>query len=353
MTREEIFDAFRKAASEEFECIPDEKSIDYNFSKTFDKKIESVFHHFENGGKHPISKLSKMIIAVAAAVVLILAGLMSVSAIREPVVNYIVKKYEALNAEKNTVAVTESPDDITLSEIEKYTEAPGGESENNQVTTASRSEKPTKANPEPTEAFRGSAKESTLFVPNEFAGYDNSVSVDSHITKKYNADEIVRNHIFYENKSEAQSFVWTYEMLNDIFPVECLRSCDGNVYAVYEIEQGGYFYAFFNDRMEVANTAYMTKKLSYSDFGNITQGTDASRVETLEPAAEYILDMGLAGPYITVILTDGVIRVYFEKGENGYTVSGVKYYDDFMLIYDSNNLYCELNYKILDGDYPQ
>lgn len=94
MTREELFDAFREVASEEFAHIPDEKDIEYEFSKRFKKKMDKLFKKIEHNCNYPRIRFSKKLLIIAAAILIIFASLMSVSAIRKPVVSFIVKKYE-------------------------------------------------------------------------------------------------------------------------------------------------------------------------------------------------------------------------------------------------------------------
>ena len=94
MTREELFNAFREVASEEFAYIPNEEDIEYEFSERFNKKMDKLFKKIERNCTYPTVRISKRIITVIAAILIIFAGLMSVSAIREPIVNFIVEKYE-------------------------------------------------------------------------------------------------------------------------------------------------------------------------------------------------------------------------------------------------------------------
>lgn len=94
MTRAEVINAFREVASEEFIHIPNEEDIKYVFSEKFNKKMKKLLRKAEHKDIHRSAKISKRIIAVAAAIVIILAGLMSVSAIREPVVNFVLEFFE-------------------------------------------------------------------------------------------------------------------------------------------------------------------------------------------------------------------------------------------------------------------
>lgn len=94
MTRTEVLNAFREVASEEFIHIPNEEDIKYEFSEKFNKKMTKLLRKAEHKAIHRSAKISKRIIAVAAAIVIILAGLMSVSAIREPIVKYVIELFD-------------------------------------------------------------------------------------------------------------------------------------------------------------------------------------------------------------------------------------------------------------------
>ena len=94
MTREELFNAFRQVASEEFAHIPNEEDIEYEFSERFNKKMDKLFKKIERNCTYPTVSLSKRILTIAAAILIIFAGLMSVSAIREPIVNFVLEFFE-------------------------------------------------------------------------------------------------------------------------------------------------------------------------------------------------------------------------------------------------------------------
>lgn len=94
MTREEFFSVLREAASEEFAHIPDEDEIEYEFSERFNKKMDKLFKKIERNCNYPTVRISKRIITVLAAILIVFAGLMSVSAIREPIVNFVLEFFE-------------------------------------------------------------------------------------------------------------------------------------------------------------------------------------------------------------------------------------------------------------------
>lgn len=99
MTRSEFNEMFRVVISEEFADIPPESEIQYEFSKEFLDKMQKLINDTEDDihkaqKKHRSSVAIKRIVALAAALIVLFAGIMSVGAVREPVVNFIVKTYE-------------------------------------------------------------------------------------------------------------------------------------------------------------------------------------------------------------------------------------------------------------------
>ena len=95
MTKEEVFETFRYYASKEFEDIPENESeIECEFSDEFNKKMEKLLKRVSYDRTHIVSWAGKKIIIVAAIIALMLSGMMSVGAIREPVVEFIYNIYE-------------------------------------------------------------------------------------------------------------------------------------------------------------------------------------------------------------------------------------------------------------------
>lgn len=100
MTRSEFNMAFSTVIAEEFEDVPDESEIEVEFSDEFNRKMQELIDSIgANNGQQPKndrkSRLNiKGLIALAAALAVLLAGLMSVNATGNPIVNFIVKTYE-------------------------------------------------------------------------------------------------------------------------------------------------------------------------------------------------------------------------------------------------------------------
>ena len=73
MTKQEVFEAFREVASEEFADIPAEEDIHYEFSPRFNKKMKAISRRLEYGDCRRF-KLSRRAIAAIAAILILLIG---------------------------------------------------------------------------------------------------------------------------------------------------------------------------------------------------------------------------------------------------------------------------------------
>lgn len=100
MTRSEFNMAFSTVIEEEFANIPDESEIEVEFSDEFNRKMQELIDSIgaNNGQKPKNDRKSRLnikgLIALAATLALLLAGLVSVNAAENPIVNFIVKTYE-------------------------------------------------------------------------------------------------------------------------------------------------------------------------------------------------------------------------------------------------------------------
>ena len=95
MTKEEVFEVFRFYASKEFVDIPENESeIDCEFSDEFNKKMKKLLKRVSYDRTHIVSRTRRKVIMVAATIILLFAGMTSVGAIREPVVEFVYNIYE-------------------------------------------------------------------------------------------------------------------------------------------------------------------------------------------------------------------------------------------------------------------
>lgn len=120
------------------------------------------------------------------------------------------------------------------------------------------------------------------------------------------------------------------------FPIECLRRVDDNhYYVLYQTEEGGLLYVFFDSYYRYNSTAYMKKSLSHSDFSGIQIGSSAEEVNRIDPIVNDNLQYGqvLYDNTITSfhILKDGLLYIVFEKDGDGYQVKTIDFYDTFTM----------------------
>lgn len=137
MSKDDFKKAFREAVSSEFSQIPcDEDSIDFTFSERFNKKMRKLIKSQRKSYYFLINTAAKRVAVVFMAILTLFTASMSIKAIREPVVKFIVEVYESF-----TRYFCEGD---TADEIEKeyiITELPVGYSEsnkfksNNSITT--------------------------------------------------------------------------------------------------------------------------------------------------------------------------------------------------------------------------
>lgn len=126
MTRSEFNETFRSVISEEFADIPPESEIQYEFSKEFLDKMQKLINGTEDDThkaqkKQWSSVAIKRIVALAAALIVLFAGIMIVGAVREPVVNFIFKTYEGFKR------VLFSGDSLTeIDHVYAFAEVPEG-----------------------------------------------------------------------------------------------------------------------------------------------------------------------------------------------------------------------------------
>lgn len=95
MSKDEFKNAFREVISAEFSHIPcDEDSIDYTFSDRFNKKMNKLIKAQRKPYYFLINTAAKKVAVYFVIFVTLITASMSVKAIREPVVNFIIEIYE-------------------------------------------------------------------------------------------------------------------------------------------------------------------------------------------------------------------------------------------------------------------
>ena len=98
ISKDELFEIFREYGSNEFGDIPSsDNKVDYEFSEEFENKMLQLFKNLHNDKKSEKSNSigrRKIIAILIAAIFILSVGAMSVSAIREPLVEFMYKIYD-------------------------------------------------------------------------------------------------------------------------------------------------------------------------------------------------------------------------------------------------------------------
>lgn len=95
MTKVELMNAFREAATYEFRDIPrDDSQIPHNFSAAFEHKIAKLIHKEKSFFWHFVNTASKRVAVIVLVLVMLFTTACSVKAIREPIVRFLTEVYE-------------------------------------------------------------------------------------------------------------------------------------------------------------------------------------------------------------------------------------------------------------------
>lgn len=139
--KDELKRAFKQIKDEEFKDVPDEDEIPFEISDSFRDKVMTGSSKRMSAWGRVINSTAKKAAAVAAVSVITLGVLMSVKAIREPVVEFISMTYEKtaalFRAEEETTTVippdtsetdnTQDPDHVTASSLSENEDAKPGD----------------------------------------------------------------------------------------------------------------------------------------------------------------------------------------------------------------------------------
>ncbi len=195
VSKEEFFGILREYASKEFEHIPKcDDEIDYEFSEEFEKKIKKLIDSIGNNKKPRKLNHRKAIAVLIAAIIVAFAGAMSVSAIREPIVDFIYKVYDGF-----TDLFFEGDTTNNIAYIYSLSEIPEGFVEIEQLTT------------------------------------------DGVVYVKYENKESKKIIEFCQNITEDSSF----SLDNEHGRVETVQ-INGQSINIYISDYGNYYYAFWN-----------------------------------------------------------------------------------------------------------
>lgn len=95
LNKERFDEAFREALSYEYQDIPhDEAQIDYTFSSSFEKRMNKLIVSEKKPTWKFVNTARKRAVLIAAIIIMLMTAALSVSAIREPIVNFFVELHE-------------------------------------------------------------------------------------------------------------------------------------------------------------------------------------------------------------------------------------------------------------------
>ena len=93
MSREEFIKALNTAATREFADVPDEDSIEWDFSESFLRKMQKLIRDCRRPYLRLVNTASKRAAAVAAVLLTLFAAGFGIKAVREPIVRIIKEAY--------------------------------------------------------------------------------------------------------------------------------------------------------------------------------------------------------------------------------------------------------------------
>jgi hypothetical protein len=157
-----------------------------------------------------------------------------------------------------------------------------------------------------------------------------------------------------------------FEQIVQVFPDPVVRQMSDEIYLIYDTDKQTRLFlyfsitkakAFFVDGFPII----MKKKLANHDFAELKTGASLDDVEKIDPvmsiykrqfdsiSTERIQFIKKQGTPLTSIhlLTDGIIKIVYDKIDEKYQITDIIYNDDFIL----DGLSGKTDYKIFDEDY--
>lgn len=167
---------------------------------------------------------------------------------------------------------------------------------------------------------------------------DNAASLSQLLTASYHLSEL--SSWFPElSRQEAQAFLGDalygarpkFSEVNGRFPIQCLRCNFNTYYTVYRVQEGGYYYVFWDgipyptakedytpptnvEGAEVGFSVYINSRPAKSDFSSIIPGrSTAADVACIDPSLE-LKFWASSGYYSYSLLNDGrIFEVLYER----------------------------------------
>lgn len=121
MTKSEIMEAFREAASAEFIDIPNSDEIKHDFSPEFEAKMQKLIRSQKSFCWNLVSTTRRKALVIAAVIVLLTVSVFSVGAVRDTAKEYLItafEKYFTLDTQKTELE--------TIDYVYSFSEIPEG-----------------------------------------------------------------------------------------------------------------------------------------------------------------------------------------------------------------------------------
>ncbi len=202
--------------------------------------------------------------------------------------------------------------------------------------------------------------------PNYTPPYTEGGTPEDFITTEYDALNFVSNFQSLGTFSQSANNLWPANIIDAMFPFECVRKTDDtHFYVVYKIRQGGYYYMFFETFPKslegeypshiLTNVSYVYKKLSYADLEDVIKpGMSIAAAEAIDPSFDCFALAHVKGSvFRRMILTDGMLMTAHERTENGdFELTSAVFHTDFKEDFTDHVDGLIHNYRILESDYP-
>ncbi len=208
---------------------------------------------------------------------------------------------------------------------------------------------------------------------------NNAGTPEDYITVEYNVSDLAISVQPYGGwcVNVAGREPITIGQFNRAYPIECLRQVDEDTfYAVYKVEQGGYFYVhfqrmykephwanqyedgYYNGAIAMTGYSYVTEKRSSTDYAGIKIGDTINKVAEVDKAADFWKFLYAKDEYIEIrqYVTDGMQLIVLDVNDQGeFCVSHLSFYPGSIRDYekdfnDPDGLI--INTSILEQDFP-
>lgn len=171
--------------------------------------------------------------------------------------------------------------------------------------------------------------------------YNDDISLEDGLTCSYDLNQL-ETFFQYADYNEAglmypETSVLSFSAVNDVFPVQIIRT---DKYSVYKVNEGGYFYVFWivEPNLNLTTTepyvrfsAYLSGDKTEDVFLTLQPNVStAEDVKRIDPSLEICLDRSYLCTY-SYMNNDWVLEVRYSFSGSSYTNSDYNDYSDFIV----------------------